>query len=127
VGSLAYHGLQPGWADVVHDSSVVALALLIAGRTIGLLVGPGTRKLIMAAWRSAVPWIALAAGAYVAGRSGSPLCHPATIWQPHAAWHVFSAVSIGAVLWRSAGRSGGCGVTTSTEAVTPGKVPQPRR
>jgi hypothetical protein len=127
VGSLAYHGPQPGWADLLHGGSVVAMALLIAGRTIGLLVAAATRRVIISAWKSAIPWVALALAAYVAGRSGSPLCHPATIWQPHAAWHLLSAVAIGTVLSRSVHRSVGCGVTTSSGSVSPDETPQPRR
>lgn len=127
VGSLAYHGPQPGWAHLVHDGSALALAGLLAGRTVRLLVMPGTRRVVLAAWRSAAPWIALAGLAYVAGRSGSPLCRPASIWQPHAAWHILSAVAIGAVLRGSVRRSVGCGVTTSTGSVSPSQIPQPRR
>ncbi len=126
-GSLAYHGPQPGWAHLVHDGSALALAGLLAGRTVRLLVMPGTRRMVLAAWRSATPWIALAGFAYLAGSSGSPLCRPASTWQPHAAWHILSAVAIGAILRGSVRRSLGCGVTTSTGSVSPGQIPQPRR
>ncbi len=127
VGSLAYHGPQPGWAHLVHDGSALALAGLLAGRTVWLLVMPGTRRMVLTAWRSAAPWVALAGLAYVAGRSGSPLCRPASIWQPHAAWHILSAVTIGAVLQGTVRRSLGCGVTTSSGSVSPSQIPQPRR
>jgi hypothetical protein len=95
VGSLAYHGPQPGWAHVAHDGSALTLALLVAGRTIWQLVMPGTRRLALGAWRSVLPWAALAVTTYVAGRRGSPLCHPASMLQPHAVWHVLCAVTIG--------------------------------
>ena len=45
--------------------------------------------------------------AYVAGRSGSSLCHPASLLQPHAAWHVLSAVGLGLAVVASAVSSGG--------------------
>ena len=127
VGSLAYHGPQPQWAHLVHDASVLAVVGLLAGRTVRLLVMPGTRRMVLAAWRSAAPWIALAGGAYVAGRSGSPVCRPASLWQPHAAWHILSAVAIAAALRGSVRRSVGCGVTTPTGSVSPVQIPQPRR
>jgi hypothetical protein len=127
VGSLAYHGPQPEWAHLVHDASVLALAGLLAGRTVLLLVTPGTRWMVLVAWRSAAPWIVLAAVAYVAGRSGSPVCRPASLWQPHAAWHILSAVAIGVLLRASVRRSMGCGVTTPTGSVSPVHIPQPRR
>ena len=97
VGSVAYHGPQPGWAHVVHDLSALLLAVLVIGHTTWLLLLPGRRREVVAACGSVLPWGVVAVTAYVAGRSGSPLCHPATIWQPHALWHIFSAVTIGAL------------------------------
>lgn len=105
LGSLAYHGPQPGWAHLAHDGSALVLAVVVVGRTIWQLVSPTTRSQVLGTLKSVLPWAALALSAYVAGRSGSPLCRPATIWQPHAAWHVLCAVTIGAVLrMRSEGR-----------------------
>src|SRR6266540_2161865 len=41
---------------------------------------------------------ALAVGvtAYLAGRTGSPLCRPDSLLQPHALWHVLTAVAMAA-------------------------------
>jgi hypothetical protein len=58
-----------------------------------------------AAWRASAAWMAVAFGAYWAGRTGSPLCHPATLWQPHAAWHGLSAVGLGLAVLGCAARS----------------------
>lgn len=38
--------------------------------------------------------LALGAAAHVLGRSGGPLCRPDSPVQPHAAWHVATAVSL---------------------------------
>ena len=93
VGSFGYHGPQPAGAAIVHTGAVWWLALVLISRNIDLLVS--ARTVAWAAWRSAAPWMLLALAAYVAGRTGSVLCHPATVWQPHAAWHVLSAVGLG--------------------------------
>jgi hypothetical protein len=37
--------------------------------------------------------VAIAGGAYVLGRSGSPLCDPQSLLQWHAVWHVLVAIS----------------------------------
>jgi hypothetical protein len=93
VGSFGYHGPQPAGAALVHNGSVWWLAFVLITRNIQLLAG--ARRMAWAAWRSAAPWMVLALTAYVAGRTGSSLCHPATLWQPHAAWHVLSALGLG--------------------------------
>lgn len=94
-GSVAFHGPQPGWAHPVHDGSVVLLGGLFAGKSASLVARAGTRKLALNAWKATAPWAVLALSAYLAGRTGAPLCRPAGIWQPHAAWHVLSAVGLG--------------------------------
>ena len=100
LGSFAYHGPQPDWAHLAHDGSALALAVVVVGRMTCQLVALSTRSQAVSAVKSVLPWAALAITAYVAGRSGSPLCHPATIWQPHAAWHVLCAVTIGIAVRR---------------------------
>jgi hypothetical protein len=45
------------------------------------------------AWLIAAGTIVLAGAAYLLGRSGSPRCHPASVLQWHAVWHVLVAVS----------------------------------
>jgi hypothetical protein len=46
-------------------------------------------------WAAAAGVFALGLVAYTAGRSGSPLCRPDSLWQYHGAWHVLSAVAAG--------------------------------
>jgi hypothetical protein len=95
VGSLAYHGPQPGWASLAHDAGVWSLALMIIVQNVWVLARPTTRAAAVATWRSTAPWMAPALVAYVAGRAGSPFCHPSAVWQFHALWHVLSAVALG--------------------------------
>ena len=91
VGSVAYHGPQPGWAEGVHDASIVgllaAVVLAVAGR------------------RRRPPPLAVAAlvaGAalYVLGRTDGPLCSPSSVLQLHAGWHVATAVAAAAIMSR---------------------------
>lgn len=48
-------------------------------------------------WRR-VAWALAACGVltYLAGRTASPFCDPASAWQWHAAWHVLIALALGA-------------------------------
>ena len=101
IGSVAYHGPQPDWAHLAHEVSVAALALLFVGLVLRLAARAGARRaasVIVRAWRPAAACMVPALAAYVAGRTGSSLCHPGSLWQPHAAWHVLSAVSFGLAL-----------------------------
>ena len=95
VGSIVYHGPQPGWAAPVHDGSIAALAVTEVV-LFGAAVAQGrVTAAAKAAWRRAVVWMAVALGALVAGRTGSWLCDPASPLQPHALWHGLSAVGLG--------------------------------
>lgn len=85
VGSVAYHGPQPSWAGAAHDWPIVALAVVYA---VGLIVS--ARR---STWLAAAGVMAVALAAYAAGRTGSPLCRPDSLWQYHGAWHVLSAVA----------------------------------
>lgn len=103
VGSVAYHGPQPGWAGPAHDGSIGTLILIGA-----VLVGAAVRrrrtttKRSVVLWKAAAAWMTAALAAHLAGKTGSAFCHPASPWQPHAVWHVLSAVGLG------------CGVVAST-------------
>jgi hypothetical protein len=89
-GSFAYHGPQPAWAELAHNVPIVALgAVCVAG-----LVNSWRRQRL-SAWAAPAGVFALALAAYAAGRSGSPLCRPDSLWQYHGAWHVLSAVAAG--------------------------------
>ena len=98
VGSVAYHGPQPGWADAVHAGAVAGLVAVVALHTARLSRQRTSRRAVLTAWRSAGMWMGLGLGAYVVGRSGSRWCSPASLWQPHAAWHILSAVALGRAL-----------------------------
>ncbi len=89
-GSFAYHGPQPSWAELAHDWPIVALGGVYA---VGLATG--RRGQWRSAWVTAAGVFALAVAAYAAGRTGSPLCRPDSLWQYHGVWHVLSAVAAG--------------------------------
>jgi hypothetical protein len=115
VGSFAYHGPQPGWAHPAHDASIVALALVLVVDHVRLLARASRRRAagaaaagVMAAWRPAAPWVVLALVAYWAGRTGSVLCSPPALWQPHAAWHALSALGLGLAVAGRASRLSRC-------------------
>jgi hypothetical protein len=75
----------PGSVALVHG----ALAALVAVRHVRAVspssVAPATR----------VALVALAAGTllFAAGRTGGPLCEPQSLAQPHAGWHVATAIA----------------------------------
>ena len=89
-GSFAYHGPQPSWAELAHDwPIVVAGAIYAAG-----LARSGRRRW-RSVWAAAAGVFALGIAAYAAGRSGSPLCRPDSLWQYHGAWHILSGAAAG--------------------------------
>jgi hypothetical protein len=103
VGSFLYHGPMPAGADRLHDGSILALVVVTA-------VAAWRRGLGHLAWPPAIAWVALAAAGVLnlLGRTGAPLCRPDSWAQPHAAWHVLTAVAVSAwlVTWpRPPGRS----------------------
>jgi hypothetical protein len=89
-GSFAYHGPQPSWAERAHEWPIVAAALVYAA---GLVWS--VRRKRWSTWATAAGVFALGLAAYAAGRSGSPLCRPDSLWQYHGAWHVLSAAAAG--------------------------------
>lgn len=87
-GSVVYHGPQPAWAGPVHDWPIVVLGLLcVAG-----VIRSGIRR-DWSGWLMPATIFAVGLVAYVAGRTGSPLCRPDSLWQLHGAWHVLSAAA----------------------------------
>jgi len=89
-GSFLYHGPQPSWAELAHDWPIVAAgAVYIAG------LARSWRRHSWSAWAAPAGLFALALAAYAAGRSGSPLCRPDSLWQYHGAWHVLSGAAAG--------------------------------
>ena len=93
VGSIVYHGPQPDWADAVHSSSVLGLAVVLIAQTI-YLVGRGSSRAVVPAWKAASGWMAAGLLAYALGRTRSSWCRPDTLLQAHAAWHVLVAVGV---------------------------------
>jgi len=96
VGSVAYHGPQFPGAQTMHDLPILG----VAG------VGAGVPLWRAARGRRALPgWsprrgatlaasMALAGVAYVAGSTSSRCCRPRSLLQPHALWHVGTAVAM---------------------------------
>jgi predicted membrane channel-forming protein YqfA (hemolysin III family) len=89
VGSFVYHGPQPSWAGPAHDWPIVALAAVCA---LGLARTARRRPRM---WMAAGGILVIALIAYTAGRSGSLLCGPDSLWQYHGAWHVLTATAAG--------------------------------
>lgn len=89
-GSVVYHGPQPWWAGVIHDWSIILLGLVYV-----VAFALSARWKRWSIWATAAGVFALGLAAYAAGRSGSPLCRPDSMWQYHGAWHVLSAAAAG--------------------------------
>jgi predicted membrane channel-forming protein YqfA (hemolysin III family) len=89
-GSFAFHGPQPSWAGLAHDLPIVVVGVVYAA---GLVLS--ARRQRWSAWVAPAGVFALALAAYAAGRSGSPLCRPDSLFQYHAAWHVLTAAAAG--------------------------------
>ncbi len=92
-GSFVYHGPQPPWAGPVHDWPIVVLA---AACVVAVIRGWRRRRAVLAA---AAGVFALGLAVYAAGRTGSPLCRPDSMWQYHGAWHVLSGAAAGLAAW----------------------------
>jgi hypothetical protein len=104
-GSFVYHGPMPAGAERLHDGSIAALVVITA-------VAAWRRGHRRLRWPPAFAWVALAAAGVLnlLGRTGAPLCRPDGWAQPHAAWHVLTAVAVSAWLtaWpRPPGRPAG--------------------
>lgn len=89
VGSILYHGPMSPGAELAHDASVAGLAVtaFVAWRHRSLR-WPRTAALLVGGAAIVVN---------VLTRTGAPLCHPDSVLQGHAAWHVLTAVAL--ALW----------------------------
>jgi hypothetical protein len=100
VGSFAYHGTQPPWAQVAHDAPIVAIVALLAANELGRRAQPlpvsEPERERRRVGRIALATGAAALGAYALGRTGSPACRPESLFQWHAVWHGLAAVSLAA-------------------------------
>ena len=100
-GSLAYHGPGRTLARVLHDAAiivVVAVLVISAPRIVrGTRAHPMVRVVAIAAFLVAIPF-------QVFGRTGGAWCLPDSPLQPHAAWHILTAVALGTALAFSTAR-----------------------
>lgn len=103
-GSVLYHGPQGPAAELLHDLPVaLVVAEAIAVPTFRALrrrpvLRPGLRNRLLVTGALA----AVAVAAYGAGRTGSPLCDPESVLQPHGLWHLSGAAALalwGTALW----------------------------
>ncbi len=101
VGSVLYHGPQPGYARFTHDATI---AIVVAG-VAALELTRVRRKLHRdrAGYLLALAALMLGAVAFTFGRTTSPLCSPDDLFQLHGVWHVLAALALGA--YASAERS----------------------
>jgi hypothetical protein len=93
VGSFLYHGPMPWGAEAVHNAAIVALVVLTVAAAWRRRGVPRPPALAVVAFAAAVILNLL-------GRTGAPLCRPDSLAQPHAAWHVLTAVAAAAWLTR---------------------------
>jgi hypothetical protein len=119
-GDLARLGVRPALALTGLAGSLTGAGVLLAAvpaAAVPLAAGAAVTVagLELAAWRRGsghgvparrVALAALAAGAVldVLGRTGRPLCDPDSLLQGHAAWHVLTALALGA--WALASQPG---------------------
>jgi peptidoglycan/LPS O-acetylase OafA/YrhL len=88
LGSFAFHGPQPSWAKPAHDLPILAAAAVYVA-----ILARSRRGQWRSIWAPAAAMLTLGLVAYAAGRSGSPLCRPDSLWQYHGAWHVLTALA----------------------------------
>ena len=92
VGSFAFHGPQPAGAGPLHDGAIVALLVILVMHVLVLRRRPFPIPV------SAVLVLGVAGVLYVTGRTDGPLCSAGSLVQPHAGWHVLTAVAAALVL-----------------------------
>lgn len=92
VGSVIFHG-SAGNEALFHDWALFALASIV----LVLIVRSVARRGLVATTRGLGVSVVLLAGGLVLfwlGRTGGPLCNPASLIQPHAGWHLLGAASV---------------------------------
>ncbi|HVE45492.1 MAG TPA: hypothetical protein VNA57_01925 [Acidimicrobiales bacterium] len=92
--------IVPG-LGLAGDDRLLLVTLVIAG-VVGVsviqclwLADWPERAMTRRMWSSAAALMGVAVVAYAAGRTSSSFCWPDSLWQPHALWHIASAVAIG--------------------------------
>jgi hypothetical protein len=101
IGSVDYHGPGSPAARLLHDGGLYAVVGLVAVAEVARLVGrrrdrTGRPPPRPAAYRLALAAAAAGAVCWWLGRTASPLCHPDSPLQAHAAWHLLGAVALAA-------------------------------
>jgi hypothetical protein len=97
VGSVDYHGPGSPAARLLHDGGLYAVVGFVAVAEVArrgrrVRPPPGRRT----AYRVALVAAATGAACWWVGRTASPLCDPESLLQGHAAWHLLTAVALGA-------------------------------
>ena len=93
--------VAPASDALVHGTLAVAVTVVELRRR-RQRRGPAT-----AADRMAVAALAVGVALFLLGRTGGPLCAPSSVVQPHAGWHVATAVAAAAALVSPHSRRGG--------------------
>jgi hypothetical protein len=107
LGSVDYHGPGSPAARLLHDGGLYAVVGLVAWHEVARRVARARRTRAgtpwvgrtprrRAAYRAALAGAAAGAACWWAGRTGSPVCDPDSLWQGHAAWHLLTAAALGA-------------------------------
>ena len=99
IGSVAFHGWDGRGVARLHELTIAAVFLCIAGFEIGRL---GRRRRV-AGYGVGVAALGLGLIANLLGRTGAPLCAAGSLIQWHALWHVATAVALGAWAWGALG------------------------
>jgi hypothetical protein len=98
-GSIDYHGPGSPAARLLHDGALYAVVGFVAWHEVARRVGRARRAASWmprrrAAYRAALVAAAAGAACWWLGRTASPVCHPDSLLQPHAAWHVLAAAAL---------------------------------
>jgi hypothetical protein len=104
LGSFLYHGPAPQGAVIAHDAGIVAAAGLVLVLSVSAVRSVGPR-LAARAMTAALALLAFGWVLHALGRTGSVLCDPNAWLQPHAAWHLLSAVGLGLLAVRTPRRT----------------------
>ena len=99
IGSVAFHGWDGEGVARLHDLTIAAVLVCIAGFEVGRL---GCRRRV-AGYGVGVAALAFGLLANVLGRTGAPLCASGSLIQGHALWHMATAVALGAWAWGALG------------------------
>jgi hypothetical protein len=91
VGLAAIHGASDPFAGTLAASAVVGEVASLSGDRRTPSITPRSKAIARGVGLAA---IAFGGVAYLFGRTGSPLCNPASWFQWHALWHVLVAIAL---------------------------------